>query len=174
MDLNELLKVRFVNYSAHRSPGVLENFEDTRCAHYGVGRSCCTSTCCIGRRKRFVWILFWGKYQLEKGRGWRRNRSTNRSIGLQSSFDQIRWHEESPGYQASERRRREHQSCSSKCPCCPRIELFVFISQAKKLVESVPQVLRDNLSKADAETMKAKVEAAGGVCVVEWAILPSF
>ncbi|CAF3367014.1 unnamed protein product [Rotaria sp. Silwood1] len=39
--------------------------------------------------------------------------------------------------------------------------------QAKKLVESLPQVLRDNLSKADAETMKAKIEAAGGVCVVE-------
>ncbi|CAF2515171.1 unnamed protein product [Rotaria sp. Silwood2] len=39
--------------------------------------------------------------------------------------------------------------------------------QAKKLVESIPQVLRDNLSKADAETMKAKIEAAGGVCVVE-------
>jgi ribosomal protein L7/L12 len=34
-------------------------------------------------------------------------------------------------------------------------------------VESIPQVLRDNLSKADAETMKAKIEAAGGVCVVE-------
>ncbi|CAF4317760.1 unnamed protein product [Rotaria socialis] len=33
--------------------------------------------------------------------------------------------------------------------------------QAKKLVESIPQVLRDNLSKADAETMKAKIEAAG-------------
>ncbi|CAF1366665.1 unnamed protein product [Rotaria magnacalcarata] len=39
--------------------------------------------------------------------------------------------------------------------------------QAKKLVESIPQVLRDNLSKADAETMKAKIEAAGGVCVIE-------
>ncbi|CAF1191018.1 unnamed protein product [Rotaria sordida] len=39
--------------------------------------------------------------------------------------------------------------------------------QAKKLIESIPQVLRDNLSKADAETMKAKIEAAGGVCVVE-------
>ena len=39
--------------------------------------------------------------------------------------------------------------------------------QAKKLVESIPQVLRDNLSKADAEKMKAKVEAAGGVCVIE-------
>ncbi|CAF4070820.1 unnamed protein product, partial [Rotaria magnacalcarata] len=35
--------------------------------------------------------------------------------------------------------------------------------QAKKLVESIPQVLRDNLSKADAETMKAKIEAAGGM-----------
>ncbi|CAF3239613.1 unnamed protein product [Rotaria socialis] len=39
--------------------------------------------------------------------------------------------------------------------------------QAKKLVESIPQVLRDNLSKVDAETMKAKIEAAGGVCVIE-------
>ncbi|CAF1007929.1 unnamed protein product [Rotaria sordida] len=39
--------------------------------------------------------------------------------------------------------------------------------QAKKLVESIPQVLRDNLSKADAETMKAKIEAAGGICVIE-------
>ncbi|CAF0765468.1 unnamed protein product [Adineta steineri] len=39
--------------------------------------------------------------------------------------------------------------------------------QAKKLVESIPQVLRDNLSKADAEKMKAKIEAVGGVCVIE-------
>ncbi|CAF1136203.1 unnamed protein product, partial [Rotaria sordida] len=39
--------------------------------------------------------------------------------------------------------------------------------QAKKLVESIPQVLRDNLSKADAETMKTKIEAAGGICVIE-------
>jgi len=39
--------------------------------------------------------------------------------------------------------------------------------QAKKLVESIPQVLRDNLSKADAEKMKAKIEAAGGVCAIE-------
>ncbi|CAF4924937.1 unnamed protein product [Rotaria sp. Silwood1] len=35
--------------------------------------------------------------------------------------------------------------------------------QAKKLVESIPQILRDNLSKADAERMKAKIEAAGGM-----------
>lgn len=34
-------------------------------------------------------------------------------------------------------------------------------------MESVPQILRDNLSKADAETMKAKIEVAGGVCVIE-------
>lgn len=40
-------------------------------------------------------------------------------------------------------------------------------------MESIPQVLRDNLSKADAETMKAKIEAAGGVCVVEWEYLPN-
>ncbi|CAF1021853.1 unnamed protein product [Adineta ricciae] len=39
--------------------------------------------------------------------------------------------------------------------------------QAKKLVESIPQVLRDNLSKADAEKMKAKIEAAGGVCAID-------
>lgn len=39
--------------------------------------------------------------------------------------------------------------------------------QAKKLVESVPQVLRDNLSESDAETMKAKIEAAGGICAIE-------
>ena len=45
--------------------------------------------------------------------------------------------------------------------------LFERYFQAKKLVESIPQVLRDNLSKADAETMKAKIEAAGGVCVIE-------
>ncbi|CAF0823829.1 unnamed protein product [Didymodactylos carnosus] len=39
--------------------------------------------------------------------------------------------------------------------------------QAKKMVEAVPQVLRDNLSKADAETIKAKIEAVGGICVIE-------
>jgi large subunit ribosomal protein L7/L12 len=42
-----------------------------------------------------------------------------------------------------------------------------FLFQAKKLVESIPQVLRDNLSKADAEKIKAKIEAVGGVCVID-------
>lgn len=51
--------------------------------------------------------------------------------------------------------------------CCWK--KFPFLRfKAKKLVESVPQVLCENLSKSDAEIIKAKLEAIGGVCVVEW------
>lgn len=47
------------------------------------------------------------------------------------------------------------------------LHISFVVFQAKKLVESSPQILRDNLSKADAETMKAKIEAAGGICAIE-------
>ncbi|XP_066560253.1 large ribosomal subunit protein bL12m [Amia ocellicauda] len=39
--------------------------------------------------------------------------------------------------------------------------------QAKKLVESLPQEIRANVSKAEAEKLKAALEAAGGTVVLE-------
>ncbi|XP_023677503.1 large ribosomal subunit protein bL12m [Paramormyrops kingsleyae] len=39
--------------------------------------------------------------------------------------------------------------------------------QAKKLVESLPQEIRANVSKEEAEKMKAALEAAGGTVVLE-------
>ncbi|CAK6963108.1 S ribosomal protein L12%2C mitochondrial [Scomber scombrus] len=39
--------------------------------------------------------------------------------------------------------------------------------QAKKLVESLPQEIRANVSKEDAEKLKAALEAAGGTVVLE-------
>ena len=39
--------------------------------------------------------------------------------------------------------------------------------QAKKFVESLPQVFRDNIGKEDAEKLKAQLEKAGGVCQIE-------
>ncbi|KAF7489863.1 39S ribosomal protein L12 [Sarcoptes scabiei] len=39
--------------------------------------------------------------------------------------------------------------------------------QAKKFVESAPQIIKNNLSKDEAEKLKATLEAAGGVCLIE-------
>lgn len=39
--------------------------------------------------------------------------------------------------------------------------------QAKKLVESLPQEIRANTSKEEAEKLKAALEAAGGTVVLE-------
>jgi large subunit ribosomal protein L7/L12 len=39
--------------------------------------------------------------------------------------------------------------------------------QAKKFIESVPQVFKDNISKEDAEKIKAQLEKAGAVCEIE-------
>lgn len=39
--------------------------------------------------------------------------------------------------------------------------------QAKKLVESLPQEIRANVSKEEAEKLKAALEAAGGTVVLE-------
>lgn len=40
-------------------------------------------------------------------------------------------------------------------------------SQAKKLVESLPQEIRANVSKEEAEKLKAALEAAGGTVEME-------
>lgn len=40
--------------------------------------------------------------------------------------------------------------------------------QAKKLVESLPQEIRANVSKEEAEKLKAALETAGGTVVLEW------
>jgi large subunit ribosomal protein L7/L12 len=40
-------------------------------------------------------------------------------------------------------------------------------TQAKKLVESLPQEIRVNVSKEEAEKLKAALEAAGGTVVLE-------
>lgn len=42
-----------------------------------------------------------------------------------------------------------------------------FPNQAKKLVESLPQEIRANVSKEEAEKLKAALEAAGGTVVLE-------
>ena len=39
--------------------------------------------------------------------------------------------------------------------------------QAKKFVESAPQVLRSNVSQAEAEAMRAKLEGLGAVVEIE-------
>ena len=39
--------------------------------------------------------------------------------------------------------------------------------EAKKFVESTPQVLKEGLNKEDAEKLKAAIEAAGGVVELE-------
>ncbi|XP_028406733.1 39S ribosomal protein L12, mitochondrial-like isoform X3 [Dendronephthya gigantea] len=39
--------------------------------------------------------------------------------------------------------------------------------QAKKFVESVPQVLKENISKEDADKLKNQIEAAGGTVEIE-------
>lgn len=44
--------------------------------------------------------------------------------------------------------------------CIPR-------SQAKKFVESVPKVLKENLSKEDADKLKSTFEALGAVVELE-------
>ena len=53
----------------------------------------------------------------------------------------------------------------------PLIDLFVpgphFRLQAKKFVESLPKILKENLSKEDAEKMKATFEGLGAVVKLE-------
>jgi large subunit ribosomal protein L7/L12 len=39
--------------------------------------------------------------------------------------------------------------------------------QAKKFIESVPQVFKDNIGKEDAEKLKAQLEKSGAVCEIE-------
>jgi large subunit ribosomal protein L7/L12 len=39
--------------------------------------------------------------------------------------------------------------------------------QAKKFIESVPQVFKDNIGKEEAEKIKAQLEKAGAVCEIE-------
>ena len=41
------------------------------------------------------------------------------------------------------------------------------LTQAKKLVEALPQEIRANVSKEEAEKLKAALEAAGGTVVLE-------
>lgn len=42
----------------------------------------------------------------------------------------------------------------------------VNLVQAKKFVESAPQVVKADLPKDEAEKLKATIEAAGGVCEI--------
>ena len=39
--------------------------------------------------------------------------------------------------------------------------------QAKKFIESVPQIFKDNIGKDDAEKLKAQLEKVGATCVIE-------
>ena len=46
--------------------------------------------------------------------------------------------------------------------------LFLFLSlKAKKFVESVPQVLKEDISKEEAEKLKTQLEAVGGKVEIE-------
>lgn len=49
----------------------------------------------------------------------------------------------------------------------PELALNFSFLKAKKLVESLPQEIRANVSKEEAEKLKAALEAAGGTVVLE-------
>lgn len=56
------------------------------------------------------------------------------------------------------------------CFCYYIIVFLQFLSvrfQAKKFVESPPQVIKADISKADAEKLKATLEATGAKCEIE-------
>ena len=46
-------------------------------------------------------------------------------------------------------------------------DAIIVVPQAKKFVESVPQVVQKDISKDDAAKLKTILEAAGGVVVIE-------
>lgn len=52
-------------------------------------------------------------------------------------------------------------------PFLTLVLLLSLLTQAKKLVESLPQEIRANVSKEEAEKLKAALEAAGGTVVLE-------
>lgn len=53
------------------------------------------------------------------------------------------------------------------------LELFNrFFHQAKKFVESAPQVVKEKLSKEDAEKLKAQLESVGASVEIEWYPMP--
>jgi large subunit ribosomal protein L7/L12 len=45
--------------------------------------------------------------------------------------------------------------------------LTLTFSQAKKFVESVPKILKENMPKEDADKLKAAFEALGAVMILE-------
>jgi large subunit ribosomal protein L7/L12 len=47
------------------------------------------------------------------------------------------------------------------------IDSSMNLVQAKKFIESVPQVFRENIPKDEAEKLKEQIEKAGGVCEIE-------
>ena len=44
---------------------------------------------------------------------------------------------------------------------------FLFFEQAKKFVESAPQVVKADVSKTEAEDIMKQIEEAGGTCEIE-------
>ena len=52
---------------------------------------------------------------------------------------------------------------SHPCPICTHVRCFSTHTQSKKFVEGVPQVIKSEVSKEEAERLKAALEAAGGV-----------
>ena len=52
-------------------------------------------------------------------------------------------------------------------PFCCLSTHFSIVLKAKKFVESVPQVIKSNLPKDEAEKLKAALEEVGGVCIIE-------
>ena len=50
--------------------------------------------------------------------------------------------------------------------------LFVSL-QAKKFVESAPQVVKADVGKSEAEDIKKQLEEAGATCEIEWPLTSS-
>ena len=47
------------------------------------------------------------------------------------------------------------------------LQIYIFIFQAKKFVESIPQVVKEKLSKEDAEKLKTQLEEVGATIEID-------
>jgi ribosomal protein L7/L12 len=55
------------------------------------------------------------------------------------------------------------------CPCCRTVLImrYAFILKAKKFVESVPKVLKENINKEEAEKLQKLLEELGAKVTLE-------
>ena len=47
------------------------------------------------------------------------------------------------------------------------LQIYIFIFQAKKFVESIPQVVKEKLSKEDAKKLKTQLEEVGATIEID-------